>query len=529
MPSMLPFTEEDFAPAWQDARGTASGAGRFEGRRGVQRHLLVHPGRLLHHGRASRAERVLGRRGGVGDPFGRRRQGHRRVDRRRHTVHRRARVRPVPLRGRGPQPASSSCRPARRPSSRSTTSSTPTSSGARCADCAPARSITASANSARSSTRAGAGNARPGSRRTPNWRNGFAPTGLASRIATTGRRGSGRRSPIAEAHWTREHVAMYDMTPLTRYEVAGPGAVAFLQRMTTNNVDKSVGSVTYTLLLDETGGIRSDITVARLGERPRSRSAPTAPLDFDWFSRHLPERASPCGTSPAAPAVSACGVRWPATWCSRCVPTTCRTRRSSTSAPSRPTSTRSRSPCCGSPTSANSAGRSTPAPNTVRRCGICWPTPASAHGVIAAGRIAFNSLRIEKGYRLWGTDMTAEHQPAAAGLDFAVRMAKDDFIGKAGTGQDAGKAAAQHRLRRSGRRRAGQGAGLPSTGAVRRLRHQRRLFGHRRAHHRLRVAARRTSRGRLRHRRLSRHPVHRRRPRRTRGGSRDGPDQEVAQ
>jgi glycine cleavage system aminomethyltransferase T len=53
------------------------------------------------------------------------------------------------------------------------------------------------------------------------------------------------------------------------------------------------------------------------------------------------------------------------------------------------------------------------------------------HGVIAAGRIAFNSLRIEKGYRLWGTDMTAEHRPAAAGLDFAVRMNKDDFVGKA--------------------------------------------------------------------------------------------------
>jgi dimethylglycine oxidase len=53
------------------------------------------------------------------------------------------------------------------------------------------------------------------------------------------------------------------------------------------------------------------------------------------------------------------------------------------------------------------------------------------HGVIAAGRIAFNSLRIEKAYRSWGTDVTAEHQPAAAGLDFAVRMAKDDFVGKA--------------------------------------------------------------------------------------------------
>jgi glycine cleavage system aminomethyltransferase T len=54
-----------------------------------------------------------------------------------------------------------------------------------------------------------------------------------------------------------------------------------------------------------------------------------------------------------------------------------------------------------------------------------------AHEVIAAGRIAFNSLRIEKGYRLWGTDMTAEHQPAAAGVGFAVKMDKADFIGKA--------------------------------------------------------------------------------------------------
>jgi glycine cleavage system aminomethyltransferase T len=53
------------------------------------------------------------------------------------------------------------------------------------------------------------------------------------------------------------------------------------------------------------------------------------------------------------------------------------------------------------------------------------------HDVIAAGRIAFNSLRIEKAYRSWGSDMTAEHLPAAAGLDFAVRMAKDDFVGKA--------------------------------------------------------------------------------------------------
>lgn len=52
-------------------------------------------------------------------------------------------------------------------------------------------------------------------------------------------------------------------------------------------------------------------------------------------------------------------------------------------------------------------------------------------GIIAAGRIAFNSLRIEKGYRSAGTDMTTEHTPDAAGIGFAVRATKpDDFIGK---------------------------------------------------------------------------------------------------
>ena len=46
-------------------------------------------------------------------------------------------------------------------------------------------------------------------------------------------------------------------------------------------------------------------------------------------------------------------------------------------------------------------------------------------GLIAAGLGAFDSLRLEKGYRLWGQDITTEHDPFEAGLGFAVRMAKD--------------------------------------------------------------------------------------------------------
>jgi glycine cleavage system aminomethyltransferase T len=50
-------------------------------------------------------------------------------------------------------------------------------------------------------------------------------------------------------------------------------------------------------------------------------------------------------------------------------------------------------------------------------------------GIVAAGRAAFNSLRMEKGYRSWGTDMTTEHNPFEAGLGFAVRAQKDNYVG----------------------------------------------------------------------------------------------------
>ncbi len=80
----------------------------------------------------------------------------------------------------------------------------------------------------------------------------------------------------AEAQHTREHVSMFDMTALKRLEVTGRGATAFLQHVFTGNVDKSIGSVTYGLLLDEDGGIRSDVTIARLGATA-TRSGPTAP------------------------------------------------------------------------------------------------------------------------------------------------------------------------------------------------------------------------------------------------------------
>ena len=63
-------------------------------------------------------------------------------------------------------------------------------------------------------------------------------------------------------------------------------------------------------------------------------------------------------------------------------------------------------------------------------CGTYLWDAGQPLGVIAAGGGAFDSLRLEKGYRLWGNDIHTEYNPYEAGIGFAVRMRKGDFIGR---------------------------------------------------------------------------------------------------
>ena len=95
---------------------------------------------------------------------------------------------------------------------------------------------------------------------------------------------------------------LFDESSFAKIEVSGAGAVAFLQRMCTNNVDKKPGSITYTQMLNCQGGIECDFTVTRLDADRFLIVTGTAfgRHDLSWISSHAPTDVDACATSPGS-------------------------------------------------------------------------------------------------------------------------------------------------------------------------------------------------------------------------------------
>ncbi|MFR9727637.1 GcvT family protein [Saccharopolyspora sp. MS10] len=237
-------------------------------------------------------------------------------------------------------------------------------------------------------------------------------------------------SPVvaAEHQAAREGVAMFDMTSLTRAEVTGRGALGLLQRLTTGELDRAPGYVTYTLMLERTGGVRGDITVARLGETEFQVGC-NGPRDIAWLRAHADET----------------------TWVRDVTGGTCCLGLWG------PLAREVLAPLADADVS-HEAFRFFRAkrlfvgevPVTALRLSyvgeLGWELYTSAefgrrlwdllaehgaeHGIFPAGRGAFNGMRLEKGYRAWGADVWSEHDPDEAGLGFAVKNGKTGFIGR---------------------------------------------------------------------------------------------------
>lgn len=266
----------------------------------------------------------------------------------------------------------------------------------------------------------------------PHWYEANAALPEVARVPERNAWAARHWSPIAgaEALVARERVALFDLTPLKRLEVTGPGALELLQRLTTNQLAKKPGSVTYTLLLDDAGGVRSDLTVARLAAE-EFQVGVNGNLDLDWLRTHLP----PDGSVRVRDVTG--GTCCIGLWGPLARDLLQSLTRQDFSADALRYFTNRRAYVGGVPVTAlrlSYVGELGWELYTTAECGrALWDALWEAgqrFGVIAAGRGAFNSMRLEKGYRAWGTDVTAEHDPYEAGLGFAVRADKGPFVGR---------------------------------------------------------------------------------------------------
>lgn len=240
---------------------------------------------------------------------------------------------------------------------------------------------------------------------------------------------------VAEAWATRNRVAIYDMTSLLRYWVEGPDASALLERLTTNKVSKKPGSVTYTLMLDETGGILSDITVTRVSEQEYLIGA-NSHRDLIHLRNHVGDHESVTITD-ISPGTCCIGL-----WGPHARDVLSALTDDDISHEGFGYFKAKRLYVAAVPVLAlrvSYVGELGWELYTTSDHGArLWEeisTAGSQYGMVVGGRLAFNALRLEKGFRSYGADINREHRPDQAGLGFAVSKMKTDFLGYEGLSQ----------------------------------------------------------------------------------------------
>src|SRR5207248_2887959 len=226
----------------------------------------------------------------------------------------------------------------------------------------------------------------------------------------------------------RTTAALFDETSFAKIEIAGEGAADFLERLCDNKVAREVGAITYTQMLNQRGGIECDFTVTRLAEDRFRVVTGTAfgRHDLAWIRLHAPEGVQ---VEDVTSRYACLGIWGPA---ARTILQPLTTEELTFPY------MRARELAVG------------PVPCLALRvtyvgelgwelyCPVefglrLWETISEAgreDGLVAGGYKAIDSLRLEKGYRVWGSDITPEDTPFEAGLGFAVKLDKGEFIGR---------------------------------------------------------------------------------------------------
>ena len=234
----------------------------------------------------------------------------------------------------------------------------------------------------------------------------------------------------AEHRACREAAALFDETSFAKLEVSGEGAAAFLESLCANRVARDVGAITYTQMLNGRGGIECDFTVTRLAEDRFRIVTGTAfgRHDLAWLRSHAPDDGS-LTVSDVTSQYACFGLWGP--------------RAREILQPLTPTPLdfpymRAAElavgpvPCLAlRVTYVGELGWELYCPTELglRLWDELWAA-GRGHGLVAGGYKAIDSLRLEKGYRVWGADITPDDTPFEAGLGFAVKLDKGEFSGR---------------------------------------------------------------------------------------------------
>ena len=263
----------------------------------------------------------------------------------------------------------------------------------------------------------------------PNW---FAPAGVEPKdIYSMGRQNWFDAVGEEHAH-VRAHAGVFDQSSFAKYELSGPKAAEALEAICANRVARDIGRLTYTQLLNSRGGIECDLTVARLAEDRFYIVTGTGfrAHDFGWIADHLPgegvtfrDMTEDWGTlslmGPKARDILA------------------RVTTDDVSNAALPFGSAREIIIAGIPTRALRV-------TYVGELGWELHVPIAALGSVydalmdadpqlkPVGYRALESLRLEKGYRAWSSDITPNDTPFEAGLGWAVKLKSGiPFLGRA--------------------------------------------------------------------------------------------------
>ncbi|MEE8393057.1 MAG: FAD-dependent oxidoreductase, partial [Rhodospirillales bacterium] len=264
----------------------------------------------------------------------------------------------------------------------------------------------------------------------PNW---FVPAGSDPDEGLTFRRPKWFDQVGEEHKAVRQRVALIDQTSFSKFRISGKGALAALQKLAVSDMDKPAGRIIYTQFLNERGGIEADLTISRTGEDDFYLVTGSAfgVHDRSWIESHVPGDGSVVieDLTEANGVVNLCGPE------ARKVLE--KVTGDDVSNEALPFATFKNIEIGGHPVRAQRIGyvgelgwELHMGTEHVLAVYQALSEAGAEFGIADVGYRAIDTLRMEKGYLYWSTDITPDYNPLEAGLGFRVNMNKGDFIGR---------------------------------------------------------------------------------------------------